>query len=478
MAAASRPLIHRLKTALLLLAAATATQAADWRYLEPRDSAPLSLSRFVQGSDGGYWLLDGNAVRHMDASGTLRTLQRGAFATGFLGSQSGPHMIAVYSDGFATADGGAIFYNASCEMLRIEPGLRATWQLKVPQCSRLDVNADGILWTTGEVGQLAQRGPDGVARSRPRLVFAGREERAVTLQALADGGALVLSSPRDAQQPRVSQLDAQGQPRWTWSAGAAPVQRIVRADGGGAFALGLANDALSTTRLDAGGAPAWSRQTTLPAGSTLLSAITAPGGALYVVTGVVADSSIRPHTLLRLGSDGSQDWQREFCPGALALQPATAPDLAVATDGSVAHLCAGSAGPALLRRDAAGTQAAPVALPLQSARQLQQAADGRVLVLGQAAGNSQLITVDRSGSAQPTVVSNLSDRRQLRLWAATVDADTSSYLLTESPPLPRTSQQSFRDQGAGRRQPRLAHRHPQLSAGQREPGRRPWPGLR
>jgi hypothetical protein len=426
------PALARLAAAMLLLGGPVLAQAAQWRYLEPQGSTPLKLSRVIPGGGGDYWLLDGNALRHIDAGGTLRTLQRSVEPAGFGDSLPGyrSHVAAAYAMGYATSNGSAMFDDlAACRLLRIETGLRPTWQLLPYNCKGLDANADGVFWVR-TLDQIDQYGPDGVMRRTSQFIFPEARHRPTVVKAQADGGALTLSVNAVLTITRVTRFDAQGQRRWSWVS-PEPRQSLTAIDDGGAYAAGLSGNTLAVTRLNADGGVVWSRQ--VPVTAEVILSMAAADNALYVATGDSPYGPYRPNVLLRLGGDGAVNWQQAFCPDASPTNPpAGAPELAVGADGSITHFCLDGTGPRLLRRDAAGMTTASVAMPFSSVQQLQQAGDGRLLVLGRAQGGSQLVSIDAAGEVHSTVVENLADRASLRLWAATLDASDSTYLQTQA----------------------------------------------
>lgn len=419
-----------LPIALVALAGATAAHA-DSRYLEPQTPVDVDPMRFVQGRNGSFWTFSVDGVRHTDANGRTTTLYRGLpFPT-----VDGPAFIA----GIATEDGGLLAYDGHCHVLHVTGDLRATWQ-KPPSFSRckwVDANTQGISWIGGAGpgydDKFLQFGPDGSLR---RLMLIGGDgvliglEQLVMFKALADDDLVVLSRS-NTQNTIITRY--RGSARvWQWQGEPDIVQKFEVAADGSVSGVSVRAGSLWTTRLDAQGRQQFSRASANP-DATVLAMATAPGNALYTVTGDAAYGG-PARTLVRIGADGQAVWQQPLCPGTLGISARA--EIVVGADGSVANVCASSTQNRLVRRDSAGVVTSETLLPFVRTRELQSAPDGTLLVLGDERVDLpfqvRLIAIDAANQIRPTVVDNLTDGHPLRLFAATIDADGSSYLVTQN----------------------------------------------
>lgn len=424
--------VLRLLSLLPIALAAASIAHADARYLEPQASVTIDPMRFVQGHDGSFWTFSRDGVRHTDANGRTTTLYRGAA----LPDAGDPVFIA----GVATDDGGLLAYDGNCSLLRVTGDLRATWRKVQPfsSCKSVTANAQGISWTggptPGDGDNFQQLAPDGGLLRRMRIGGDGTLfafEQLIAFKALADDDLVVLS--RMITQDTVITRYRGGERVWRWQGEPDIVQKFELAADGGVWGVGLHAGALWTTRLDAQGRAQYSRARA-NADVAVYALAAAPGNALYAVTGE-AMAQGRARTLVRIGADGEVAWLRTLCPGAAPGAPVLA-EIAVGTDGSVANLCESSGQQRLVRRNSAGIVTSETVLPFARARELQSAADGTLLVLGQerpdASYPSRLIAIDAANQIRPTVVGGLTDRHPLRLLAAQIDADGSSYLVTQN----------------------------------------------
>jgi hypothetical protein len=428
------PLLRRLSIALVALVALAAASAAhaDARHLEPQASVAIDPMRFVQGRDGGFWTFSLDGVRHTDANGRTTTLYRGAA----LPDADDP----VFTAGVVTGDGGLLAYDGHCNVLRVTGDLRATWHEPPPfsSCKAVDANAQGISWTggpaPGDGDHFQQLGPDGHLRRRMRIGGDGvlfAFEQLIAFKAMADDDLVVLSR-LNTQNTVVTRY--RGSARlWQWQGEPDSMQKFEVAADGSVSGVGLRAGSLWTTRLDAQGRLQHSRASA-NADIAVHALVAAPDNALYAVTGEEMLQG-RARTLVRIGADGQVVWQQPLCPGAAPDAPVL-PEIAVGADGSVANVCASSGQPRLVRRDPAGAVTSETMLPFARALELQSAPDGTLLVLGHERLDSpfqaRLIAVDAANRIRPTVVGALTDRHPLRLFAATIDADGASYLVTQN----------------------------------------------
>lgn len=424
------PLLLRALFALAVLAGACAARA-DSRYLEPQSAVAVEPMRFLQGRNGSFWTFSIDGVRHTDASGRTTTIYRGPASP----DVDDPSFIV----GVVTEDGGLLAYDGHCNVLRVTGDLRATWHESAPfsPCKWVDANTQGISWTGGAVpgdgDQFRQFGPDGSLRRRMRIggdgVLIGLEQL-ITFKALADDDLVVLSRS-NTQNSVVTRY--RGSARlWRWQGEADRMQKFELATDGSVWGLGLSAGSLWATRLDAQGQQQYSRASANADAAVLALAI-APGNALYAVTGD-AYPAVPPRTLVRIGADGRAAWQQPMCPGTLGTS--AQPEIEVGTDGSVANICASSQQQRLVRRNPDGVVTSETLLPLARTMELQSAPDGTLLVLGHERFNTpfqtRLIAIDAANQIRPTAVGGLTDGHPLRLFAAQIEADGSSYLVTQN----------------------------------------------
>ncbi|WP_313915750.1 hypothetical protein [Tahibacter sp.] len=424
-------LLRPLSLALVALASA-GTAHADARYVEPQASVAIDPIGFVQGHDGSFWTFSLDGVRHTDANGRTITLYRGPA----LPDPDDPVFIA----GVATDDGGLIAYDGHCNLLRVTGDLRATWTKAVPflSCKAVDANAQGISWiggpAPGDGDNFHELAPDGGLRWRVRIGGIGALialEQLVAFKALADDDLVVLS--RSNVMETVFARYRGGDRVWQWRGEPDIAQKFELAADGGVWGVGLHAGSLWTTRLNAQGQLQYSRAQA-NADIAVYTLAAAPDNALYSVTGENMQFG-RARTLVRIGADGQVAWLKTLCPGAAPGAPVL-PDIIVGADGSVANVCESSGQQRLVRRNPAGAVTSETVLPFARTLELQSAPDGTLLVLGRervdAPFQTRLIAVDAANQIRPTVIGELTDSHPLQLLAAQINADGSSYLVTQN----------------------------------------------
>uniref|UniRef100_UPI002149357D hypothetical protein n=1 Tax=Tahibacter caeni TaxID=1453545 RepID=UPI002149357D len=296
---------RRLRTALLLtLVPFVATQAAEWRHLEPQQDLPYEPTFFAPGADDVVWSFDGAVVRRSGGDGSDTTPYRNVFAAG-LDAQ-------VYVQGTATADGGLVADDGDCGLLRITPDQRATWRVRPPvqSCRGVRVAADGSSWVAGTRGSdgeaLYQLGLDGVtlAKRRPGAneLALFTMNRLVDFAALPGGGDLELSHSLQNTDVSLIRRDADARIAWTFALPSARdrTRLLAAADDGGADVVGSTGNNLWVSRVDAQGQPVFARQLAMDTAAAVLAARRAPAGALYVVAGDETSAGQVPRRVLRI----------------------------------------------------------------------------------------------------------------------------------------------------------------------------------
>ena len=407
--------LHRFALIAALMPTAA---AADWRYVTPVSTTPSSPGRFLIGADRAIWTFDDGTVSR-SAGGTTVTLTRAMFGAA--------DTDAPFDDGFALDGGDVILRNSACSLLRVDAHLRVKWRVDLAGCAGVDANASGTFWVARGVS-LLQFGADGVQR---QFIVVGRN--VIGVEAQADGGVVAVSQNSTPPLSVVARYGSDGRRIWDYGFGAAVASPLaVAAADGGVYVASLLNSNIMLSRLSAQGALSWTTTHAVGSDSALAGIRRSSGDAVYVVTGTRTDA-VQPRTLTRVNGNGQQHWQQALCNVPGTPEAAVALDIAVATDGSTANVCALQGIDRLVRRDTAGTVTATPALPLETSLQLGGAHD-TLYVLGRETTASQptaLLAIDSANRIEPAAgVPAMAAPTRLR--AHVMDSDDASYLLSKA----------------------------------------------